>query len=153
MGKLFGQADFDSFCLNEAEIMMAAGYKINGHRNRNFYTEEEWENVKNQPFLSWQENKALIFQMIRGNKTPLGMVVVLSCPNNLVTEILTASGTTMAESDVTGLYLNFKFIAGELLVVTATGLSAFTLDKSLENYWDNWVKRFLTEHDIDFEEK
>ena len=43
MAKLLGQNDFDDFFVSEAEVMMAAGYKINGHRNKNFYSKRKGE--------------------------------------------------------------------------------------------------------------
>ena len=54
MGKLFQKNDFDGFLLSEAEVQTAAGYKINGHRSRSFYTEEEFAKLPETDFLRWQ---------------------------------------------------------------------------------------------------
>ncbi len=76
MGKLFQKNDFDGFLLSEAEVQTAAGYKINGHRSRSFYTEEEFAKLPEPDFLRWEELKPLVFQMIRGSRTPQQLSVV-----------------------------------------------------------------------------
>ena len=152
MAKLLGQNDFDEFCVNEAEIMMAAGYKINGHRNKNFYTKEEWDEMLESEFLRWEEIRPMVFQMIRGSKTPTGMTIVLRLPLRKTEVLLRESGAGLRMEDVTGLYLNLKFSEGALMAVTATGLVTFLPDKQLERAWDAWVKEFLKAKEIEFDE-
>lgn len=153
MAKLLGQNDFDDFCVSEAEIQVAAGYRINGHRNKSFYEKEEWEELEEPEFLRWAELRPMVFQMIRGSKTPTNMSVVLLFSREKTETLLKESGARLRMEDVTGLYLNLKFAEGALLAVTGTGLSTFLPDKQLERAWDAWVKEFLKEHEIEFEEK
>ncbi|MBQ9118464.1 MAG: hypothetical protein IJY09_00200 [Lachnospiraceae bacterium] len=152
MAKLLGQMDFDDFCVSEAEVFMAAGYKINGHRNKNFYTKEEWEAMTEPEFLRWEEIRPMVFQMIRGNKTPTSLSVVLLLSRAKTESLLQDSGAGLRMEDVTGLYLNLKFTEGALMAVTATGLATFLPDKQLERAWDAWVKEFWKEHEIEFDE-
>ena len=44
MGKLLGTECFDSFLLEEAVITTYNTFRIDGRINREFYSDEEWEN-------------------------------------------------------------------------------------------------------------
>ncbi len=152
MAKLLGQNDFDEFQLSEAEVQVAAGYKINGHRNRNFYSDEEWEVFEEPELLRWEEVRPMVFQMIRGSKTPTALSVVLRQTRARTAHLLQESGAALRMEDVTGLYLNLKFAEGSLMIVTGTGLATFLPDKQLEHAWDAWVKEFLKKQEIEFDE-
>ncbi len=152
MAKLLGQSDFDEFLVSEAEVMMAAGYKINGHRNKNFYSSEEWAEMVEPEFLRWEEVRPIVFQMIRGNKTPTNMSIVLLLSRQKTEQLLQESDARMRMEDISGLYLNLKFTEGALMAVTGTGLVTFLPEKQLERAWDAWTKEFLKKQEVDFDE-
>jgi hypothetical protein len=49
----------------------------------------------------------------------------------------------MAEDNIFGLYLNLSFRDGLLIATTGTSLRAFSLDKSLDKAWDDYILSFL----------
>ena len=49
MGKLLGTECFDSFLLEEAVITTYNTFRIDGRINREFYSDEEWENKETHP--------------------------------------------------------------------------------------------------------
>lgn len=152
MANLFQKNVFDQFLVVEAEVQTACSYKISGRRNKGFYSEEEFENLTSQEYLKWEELKLHIFQIIRGNKTPLLLSAVLSADSLLLGSILETSGSNLQKEDIAGAYMNIKYQAGELAIVTGTSLRSFALDKSFAQEWDRYVKRFLNEKEIVFDE-
>ena len=51
------------------------------------------------------------------------------------------------------LFLNIQYGSGGLLVTTGTSLKVFTMDKTLEHAFDDAIRRFLLNHEIDFDEQ
>lgn len=152
MLRLFQKTEFDSFLIREAEVMTMCSIKINGHRNRGFYREEEWEELREKAYPRWEELKPLIFQMIRGSKTPQLLSLVLLLSETEQDRLRQQSGTSLKTEEITGAYLNIKFQEGSLSVVTGVGYQSFVLDKQFERSWDSWVRDFLKEKQIDFNE-
>lgn len=152
MGKLFQKNDFDGFLLSEAEVQTAAGYKINGHRSRSFYTEEEFAKLPETDFLRWEELKPLVFQMIRGSRTPQQLSVVFRLPGAKLEELRESSCARVKPEEIEGAYLNIRFQAGELRLVTAVGYQTFVADKALEREFDFFIREFLKAKELVFEE-
>ncbi len=46
------------------------------------------------------------------------------------------------------MYLNIRYENGELYCVTGTSVNFFTLDKSLDEEWDEAVKQFFRKNGI-----
>lgn len=152
MAKLFQKNDFDSFLVREGQIQTAAGYQINGHRSHDFYTKEELSEFSEPDFLTWAELKQLVFAMIRGTKTPQLLSIVLQLPGAQTERVLAASGAGLEIGQISGAYMNIKFQAGELLIVTGVGFNSFVMDKLFEREFDGYVREFLKEHEIVFDE-
>ena len=53
--------------------------------------------------------------------------------------------------DVQGLYLNLQYDGQNITCVTGTSIRLFTLDKSLEEAWDQMVQRFFLKKEISAE--
>ena len=62
------------------------------------------------------------------------------------------SDVVLQSADVLSLSMNIRYQNDELTIVTGTSLRIFTVDRSLEQQWDQWVRRFLTEGNYTFEE-
>lgn len=152
MAKLFQKNDFDGFLVREGQVQTAAGYQINGHRSHDFYTQEELSELSEPDFLTWAELKQLVFAMIRGTKTPQLLSLVLQLPRAQTERLLAASGAGFDMEQLSGAYLNVKYQAGELLLVTGVGFCSFVMDKCFEREFDGYVKSFLMEHEIVFDE-
>lgn len=76
---LFLADTFDSFLLEEATIKNANTYIIDGHVNKEYYTNEELADHPefDREFTPWSEMKALCFDLIKGKK--LRYILNLSC--------------------------------------------------------------------------
>ena len=153
MGKLLAQTTFDFFLLKEMELSTFINFTINGQVNETFYTQEELEERKeNAQNALWSEARSIAYTMIKGNKTPLALKIVFQLPRPLCDELVRESGGRLKSEEVGGLYLNVRFDKNELHLITGTAIKTFTLDKTLEQEWDLWVKRMLKDQGIFFEE-
>lgn len=154
MNKLLKTETFDNFLLQEAVIASAASYVIDGHINSGFYSENELEelgftNLKMLPFSSLRGN---CFDLIKGKKAPSSFkFIFLLSPDNLV-KTISASGSSFTPNDISGVFLNIKYQNQLLSLTTGVSYNIFSPDKSLENYWDSAVKKFLFNNEIAFEE-
>ncbi len=153
--KLLIKEDFDKFAISEAVIMTYNSFIVDGHLRKEHFTDEEWEAMSGERFSLWETIKPFCFQAIKGKKTPESFKIVLllsEAKKNTFFEALSEKPANITAANINGLFLNIKYENGELYITTGTSLSIFVIDKTLDNAWAAYVKRFLSEHEIDFEE-
>ena len=153
MSKLLLSQTFDNFLLVEGTITTYNTFRIEGRLHKEFFTAEELEEqgLDSREFSLWKEVKPFCLELIKGKKTPLGFKFTFQLSKENTTKLLTSSGiTSIQPENVSGLLLNIRYDNGALNVITATNLSLFTLDKTLERAWDDMVKRFLKQQEISF---
>lgn len=151
MAKLFSNTIFDTFILKDMEIQTYTRFHISGQFNYDFFTSDELEERELKAIL-WSDVKGIAYHIIKGNKTPLTLKIVLQLPVQKQEEILEKLTNHLRKEEVGGLYLNVRFEKGKLFIVSATSIKTFTLDKSLEQEWDLEMKHFLKEYGIVYEE-
>ncbi len=133
MGLLFKSDTFDDFCFRQGEISAFSHISIDGKRDMDYYEETDTE-----PWCSWAEIKPIVFQFIRGKKTPKNLKLVLS----LSTKDMASYENTAA------LFWNILFRENTLLCTISTTPATFTLDKIDEQKWAEWVIAFCQKHNI-----
>lgn len=143
---------FDEFILKEMEIQTFTNFNISGQFHKSFFSQEELEERSEKSAALWGEIRGIAFSIIRGNKTPLSMKIVFQLPIGHVIKMIDSLGGKLKIEDVGGLFINVRFEKNELNIITGTAIKTFTLDKTLEQEWDLWVKRFLKAQNIQFEE-
>lgn len=154
MNKLLCTEIFDHFLLKEATIQSSVTWNLEGELNRDFYSTEELEELglSGLSFLPFGQVRAQCFNLIKGKRTPSYFkFVFLLSPANL-SRTLTQTHSSFTPEDITGMFINLKFQHGRLLLTTGISYRIFSTDKSLEQEWDTLIKRFLTNHEISFEE-
>ena len=152
MSQLFLGEAFDLFLLYELEIQTANQYKINGRLNRKWYDNDELEALEGRGYSCWKEIRQFAFQIIKGNKSPQSMKIVFLLPKEKVNKVLEKSGARLLSEQVEGLFLNVKYENGELHLITGTSLKVFTMDKTLEQEWDEEILIFLKKCSVPCEE-
>lgn len=150
MAKLLMNDTFDSFLLHELELATFTTFTINGF-NEAFFTKEELEERGENKAVQWSDVRQTVFTMIKGNKTPLSLKIVFKLPLSRCAELVQNSGGKLRMEEIGGLYLNVKFEKGELHIITGAAIKTFTLDKTLEQEWDNEVRNILKASGIAFE--
>ena len=154
MNKLLRTELFDHFLLQEAAITGAASFVIDGHIHRDFFSQEELEELGLTGCLAlpFSMLRANCFDLMKGKKTPSYFkFVFLLSPENLA-RTLSSLHSSFTPNDLSAVCLNIKFQNQTLILTTGISYHTFSTDRSLENEWDSLAKRFLTQHQISFEE-
>lgn len=154
MSQLLIKDTFDRMLLSEATIKTACSYTINGQINKEYYSDEEWDNLNNneKSYSEWSNIKPFCFSLIKGNKVPAAMKLVMLASYELVTDIIAKNNIAVMPENVNGLFINMKYQEGHVDIITGTSLNVFTLDKQLDTAFDQYVKTFLANAGLDFEE-
>lgn len=156
MNKLLLKTNFDMFAVSEVTVMTYNSFVIDGHLQKGYYSDEEWQNLNGERFSLWETIRPFCLQVIKGKKTPESFKIVLLLSekdkSNLLDSYEELHAAGYRNDNVHGLYLNLKYENSELYITTGTSVAFFTVDKSLENIWAKYIKDFLAERAIDFEE-
>lgn len=141
---------FDRFLLSEASITTFCNFSIDGALHRNFYSTEEQGSMRleERAFSLWKECKPFCFSVIKGTHTPLHFRFVFQLSRRDMEQFLISCGIPMSVDDVFGLFLNITFDGTSLTCTTGTSMRMFTLDKTLDNSWDNWIMSFFKQHGL-----
>jgi len=161
MNKLLIENTFDSFLISEAVIKTYSTFIIDGHINDDYYSDSEISDLISEAesegreystaLIRWGKIKSNVLSLIKGNKTPLYFKISFYLAGENVNKLLTNAETSFLAGDIDGLALIVKYDKGELTVTSSATLNIFSLDKSLEKYWDDMVIRFLTSNGIECE--
>ena len=143
---LIGES-FDIFNVKDVDIMTFANYRIDGSVNRQYYTDEDYENLSDKEYVFWKSVKPFVLSVIKGNKLPTYMKLTLLCPANKLTDFDAYTSNNELASAVSRLVINIRFENETLNVVTGVSYKGFTLDKSLENQWDGYIEEFLSKYE------
>lgn len=142
---------FDHFHLIEGEITTFGKFQIDGYLQKEFYNDTDTQKEHLPEFISWEQVRELCFSIIKGKRTPLDFKFVLSLSPDNISRLISRNSLDFRPEDVQGLYLNLRFDGTVLQCITGTSLKTFSLDKSLEQAWDQMVQRFFTQKSIPFE--
>ncbi len=141
MTQLLTNELFDSFLLCDGEISTTNSFTINGRINKSFFAEDESMNLEN--FIYWKQLKHICFEIIKGKKVPTKMKFVFSAPSTHYEKFISESGAPFTLENIGGLYLHIYFENNEITCITGTSLNTFSMDKTLDNYWDDKMLNFL----------
>lgn len=149
MTKLLLGESFDSFYFIEGEITTFSTFKMDGFLKKAFFDKED---CPERDYALWKEIREFCFSIIKGKKTPLGFQFVLGLSNPNIEKLLRQRELNFQPKDVRGLYINLKYDGAKLVCITGTSMNIFTMDKSLEQAWDEMVQKFFLQKELKFEE-
>lgn len=153
MSKLLVQDTFHCFLVSEVEVQTGNYYQISGRRNQAWFTKDELEQLEYANYSNWSELKSLVYQLIKGNKTPMFFKIVFLLSPNMVAHFLEEEKCDYKVSDISGLYINICYEKKELHLVTATALNIFSMERTIDHLWDNYITTFLKKNKISCEIK
>lgn len=155
MSRLLSSEIFDCFLLSEASITTNNTFFIDGHQNKEFFTDEEWEDASIRPYdySMWKDIKSLCFHLIKGRRTPVSFKFILHLIPSYVESILSDDSVTVPVGEVKALVLTIKYDQTGLTLTTGTSFKTFLPDKSADIFWDKYMKQFLEKAQIDYDEK
>ena len=152
MEKLLLEDCFDAFLLLEASIRTGNLFSIDGHLNRDFYTEEEYASLTAGEFAltPWKELRHFCYEIIRGTKTPSQFQITFQLSRQRTAEFLSQSQASFSLDDIGGLFFHLKYNDSSLSCITGTSYRIFSLDKALDHLWDQKIQAFLSQLGVSF---
>ena len=67
-------------------------------------------------------------------------------------KLLNDSEALLSYVNINGLFINIRYQDGHADIVTGTSLNIFSLDKTLDSSFDSYIRNFLIDNGLDFEE-
>lgn len=142
MNQLLVNERFDSFYLYEARIKGAIDYFIGGKLNKDYFDEDEIEDIKYTDYISWGKVKQTIYDLMKGKKLPINFKIILMFNRDNITRLIEMNNLPIKPEDIGALFYNIHYESGKLNITTGTSLKVFTLDKRLEQLWDETVEKY-----------
>lgn len=133
----------DQFMLYEGRLSMGTVYEFNGKLLKDFYDTDEWEILKEYPYIPWKMEKQRIFALIKGKKTPLSFQFVLMLEPKRMEAFLLKYNISERPQEIGGLFLNLYFDRENLKCTTGVSRKTFVPDKTLELAWNEEMTTFL----------
>lgn len=151
--KLLMDSTFDSFLVMECYVRSGITYSFDGRINKSFYDSDELEKLPSADFAAWENVRPHVYNVIRGKKLPLGFKIVLILSETAILDLLERNNITISSSDIANLTLNIYYGGEGIQLTTMATQRVFTMDKTLEQTWDNDVRAFLKKNEIYFTEE
>lgn len=150
MQLLFQTQILDDYDFVSSNIKTDMTYQIDGHFNKDFFTEEELLSFSaDTPFyMPWSHAKEKVFQLIKGKKTPLQLKLVLKYSDKALHTLLEQTHSTLTEQDLDGLFVNILFQDNALSVICGVSYKIFTMEKSLEQEFTDSIKQIFIDNKI-----
>lgn len=153
MNKLLMQNVFDSFYLVEASVSSYCTFEISGRTNAAWFSSGADNSPSAPPFsyASWSTIRPHMFNIIKGEKTPLKMKIILACTADEIERILRSDPdcSGIHADQVSGMFLNISFEKKDLFLTTGTAMKTFTMDRSAEKAFDKVMSVFLARQGIE----
>jgi len=129
MAKLLKEEAFDDLLLSAMEILTFASFDVKQKKDD----------------LHWRDIRPFALDIVKKGGAPKSMKLVFSLDKERATELKAH----------TNFFLNIYYTSGEagsLIATTGTSAKTFSLDKSGDHLWEDWVGRFFESHQIATEE-
>ncbi len=145
---------FDSFLLAEATITTNVTYTIEGELQKDFYSQEELESLifYKEAYVPYGLLRNNCFQLIKGSHTPLSFRFIFHLPAKLKEALINQGEFGFSNEEVRSLHMILQFQNGTLQVTSGISYNTFRLDHDLDQYFDHWIKQFLSKNQLEFEE-
>lgn len=148
MSKLLLSEIFDPFMFIEGEIVTFGTFSLDGYLKKEFFDQDH---MPDREYALWKDVREYCFSLIKGKRTPLSFKFVLGLSSSNIEKLIQQKKLDFELEDVRGLFINLKFDGQKLQCVTGTAMNLFSMDKSLEQAWDEMVQKFFTQKEINFE--
>lgn len=153
MAKLLTSDCFDCFLLEQALITTFNTFTIDGHLEKDFYTEDEWNDPALCPYkLSpWSDLRSVCFSLIKGKKPPVTMKYVFQLKPEHMKKLLEGNDCSLSDDILKAFILVIRYGVNQTTCTTGISLSSFVPDKTPEKIWDKAFQIFLEKHNISYQ--
>lgn len=142
MNDLLVKDRYDSFYLYEARVKAALDYYIGGKINKSFFDTDELEGINEQEYVTWKEIRHSVYDVIRGKRLPISFKIILMFNRENIERLVMMNNLPLSPEDIGALFFNINYANEALTVTTGTSIKVFTMDKTLENTWDDTVEKY-----------
>lgn len=151
MNQLLASDTFDLFLLEEATIVGACTYQIDGEAHKDFYGEDDPDSIPtgSYDFVTWKSMRGLIFDLIKGKHTPLSFKIVLHLLPEHVASILTSGNSSVTPDQVKAFVLTIRYDGTKTLLTTGTAFHTFIMNKEPDVLWDAALEKYLYKKEIE----
>ena len=122
MGRLLKEDIFNEFKVRSVDILAKNRFSLDG----------EISGSETKNFSMWSEVRPLVYEIIKQMGKPSVLKIVLSHKEPLA-----------IHENASALFLNMMYENGKVSFTTATSQKAFSLDKTLDSSWDEWMRSFF----------
>ena len=143
---------FDEFLLDSAQLQLANTYTIDGRVHRQFFGEDEDAELYPYEYSKWGQLRSTCFDLIKGKHTPLGFKFILCLSPEQREQLLSGDEFDEVRPLVSSLVFILNFRQGRITLTTGAALSGFSLDKSYEKAWDDYIRKLIDDAGLEFEE-
>lgn len=147
MQKLLKDSLFDDFLCTQFELTHLYKVNIDGQLRPEFLGDEQASLLEERRFILWKDLQNIVYEMIKGNKTPTSMRIVLSLNKKskeaLLQQIHFQDAHAIASFSFIITYENKR-----IRIVTGTNYSTFIMDKQAEHHFDDSMVKFFKKHQI-----
>ena len=139
---LFTEERYESFYLFSVKLDSAISYDIDGKINRNYYSEEEFNELPEKEYICWRDIKKTVLGFMKDGKLPVKMKLILMFNKDNVNRLIEMNNIPIHPDNVRALFMNVIYSENRLSITTGTSLNVFTMDKTLEELWDKTVEKY-----------
>ncbi len=139
---------FDDLLIRDAEIVTFNKFSVDGAVRRAFFSEEEIKEGGIEEYSRWSVIKPFCYSLIKGKRLPQSFKFVFLPDRADIESFTEKNGNGIDPDNVTGLYLNIQYEEHVMACITGTSISTFTLDRSLDRAWDEYVVGFFKDKGI-----
>lgn len=145
--ELFVKNLFDDFLISEAEIATYNTFSINGRINTSYYEEEP-----KYEFSKWESIKPFVFGLIKGKRLPVFFKIILKLNIDDLNKFIKENSLSAYENKLEECFINIKYEYSKIIISTGIFLNEFTMDKSVDKAWDQFVLNLFITNNIKFNE-
>ena len=122
MGRLLREDIFNDFKVRSVDILAKNRFSLDG----------EISGGETKDFSMWSEVRPLIFEIVKQMGKPSVLKIVLSHkePQSI-------------HENASALFVNLIYDNGKVNFTTATSQKAFSLERTLDSTWDDWMRSFF----------
>ena len=164
---------FDPFCVVKAELETFCTFSVDGTYLSGYLDRDPEETAANgggrtgtgtgagenegrkpDTYVPWKLLRPHFLSLIRGKSKPHGMRLVLRLAGRNVEKLVRQYDIPLLPEQIGGLFLNINYSNREgteqITVITGTSVTVFTMDRTLEQTWDEMCGKLLTRGGIAF---
>lgn len=139
VSRLLSDEIFANMLLYSLEVKNAYLTEVSGKMNKEFF--DSSEEAGTEEYIRWSDVRKLFFQSIKGSRLPLKFKIVLLADSLLIEKIGEAAEIQNTSGNIASLGVNIYYDRNGLSITSGTSLKLFTMDKSVEKCWDEWVRK------------